>query len=61
MTNELDPEDERILSMTREELEADLAKRGETFDGAVARVDRIIDQAKRQARVLRAIFGKNEW
>lgn len=52
----LDKEDEKILSMSREELEAELAKDGLTFDEAVARVDASIERAKRKARVLRAIF-----
>lgn len=46
---ELDEEDQRILRMTRPELEAELAKEGLTFDETVSRVDCVIERAKEDA------------
>lgn len=51
----LDAEDERILNMTRPELEAELAKTGETFDGAVAQADAAIKRGVAEAHMRLAI------
>jgi hypothetical protein len=45
----LDAEDQRILRMSRPELEVELAKEGLTFDEAVSRVDCVIERAKDDA------------
>lgn len=51
----LDAEDERILNLTRPELEAELTKNGETFDGAVARADAAIKRGIAEAEMRLAI------
>lgn len=50
-----DAEDERILNMSRPELEIELAKSGETFDGAVSRTDAAIQRGKAEAEMRLAI------
>lgn len=51
----LTPEENRILRMSHEELETELAKDGETFDGSVKRVEAVIEKAKAEAEMRRAI------
>lgn len=51
----LDAEDERILNMSRPELEAELAKTGKTFDGAVAQADAAIKRGIAEAEMRLAI------
>lgn len=51
----LDAEDHRILNMSRPELEAELAKTGETFDGAVAQADAAIKRGLAEAEMRLAI------
>lgn len=49
MSDKLDAEDQRILGMSKAELEADLQKRGETWDQAIVRISRTIQRARIEA------------